>query len=119
MIEGQLRNEIETLKTSRGRLAVKLQAIEERNADDHEELRKIKAMDKHWEDKSATLEVLVEDERTERERWEEQYHRIKGSLDKAAETAVAQQALQVVDTMGEIESTSQAFESYLEAVLSQ
>ena len=119
MIEGQLRSEIDNLKASRARLATKLQGIEERNADDHEELRKLKAMDAHWEQKSATLEAVVEEERTERERWEEQYHKIKGSLDKAAETAVAQQALRVVDTMEEIEATSQAFESYLEAVLSQ
>lgn len=119
MIEGQLRNEIENLKSSRARLATKLQGIEERNADDHEELRKLKAMDAHWEQKAATLEAVVEEQRTERERWEEQYHKIKSSLDKAAETAVAQQALRVVDTMSEIESASQAFESYLEAVLSQ
>eukprot|EP01043_Picozoa_sp_COSAG02_P031839 COSAG02_NODE_2098_length_9831_cov_17.592581_2_plen_536_part_00 len=119
MIEGQLRNEIESLKASRARLATKLQGIEERNADDHEELRKLKAMDAHWEEKATTLEAVVEQERTERARWEEQYHKIKGSLDKAAETAVAQQALRVVEKMSEIESTSQAFESYLEAVLSQ
>ncbi len=119
MIEGQLRNEIESLKASRARLATKLQGIEDRNADDHEELRKLKAMDAHWEEKAATLEAVVEQERKERVRWEEQYHKIKGSLDKAAETAVAQQALRVVQKMAEIESTSQAFESYLEAVLSQ
>lgn len=119
MIEGQLRTEIESLKASRARLATKLQGIEERNADDHEELRKLKALDAHWKEKAATLEAVVEHERSERARWEEQYHKIKGSLDKAAETAVAQQALRVVQTMSEIESSSQAFESYLEAVLSQ
>ena len=44
---------------------------------------------------------------------------IKLSLDKAAETAVAQQALKVIDVMAEINSASAGFESYLEAVLSQ
>ena len=42
MIENQLRSEIESLKTSRARLATRLHSIEERNADDHEEMRKLK-----------------------------------------------------------------------------
>ena len=42
MIENQLRSEIDSLKTSRARLATRLHSIEERNADDHEEMRKLK-----------------------------------------------------------------------------
>lgn len=59
------------------------------------------------------------EQRIEIERWKSQYKAIKGSLDSAAETAVAQQALKVVSVMDEIEDTSTSFESFLEAVLSQ
>ena len=56
MIEGQLRDEIAKLKDSRARLATRLQLMEERNADDHEELRKIRAQDAHWQEK-ATVRI--------------------------------------------------------------
>ena len=56
MIEGQLREEIAKLKDSRARLATRLQLMEERNADDHEELRKIRAQDAHWQE-NATVRI--------------------------------------------------------------
>jgi chromosome segregation ATPase len=119
MIENQLRDEITKLKESRARTVSRLQLLEERNADDHEELRKIKAMDGHWEQQAADLQLVLQGERDEISSWKEQYQQVKGSLDKAADTAVAQEALKVVRVMDDIDTSSAIFEGFLDTVLSQ
>ena len=61
----------------------------------------------------------MEEERIEIGRWKEQYQLIKNSIDGAAETAVAKQALKVVSMMDDIDNATNSFEGFLDAVLSQ
>jgi tetratricopeptide (TPR) repeat protein len=119
MVEDQLRADNEKLLERKADLAARLKAMDERNAQDVEQLRKLQAMDGHWGEKTAELETMLDVAQRERQRWQQQYEVIKDSLEGAAKAAVAHEARKVVEIVSGMESAGRAFESYLDAVLSQ